>query len=428
MKIAVIGAKDLTVKPEEIDHYCQKLYLEIAAKGHQVDFFIAPSYHQPSLSISYYHQIRIITLLSIPGTQSNFLLNSALNTICATFGKYDVIHVHSMAAAWFLWFPRLFSDSSIVVTSHQLEHRQSDWNRFWRRLLPRMEKTAARNADEVIVTSRELSNYFRRKYGINPQYIANAPASYDLPDLSYDCNQAHGIDNRKYLLYWGKVEPDNKLDLLIRAFQQLPPHNWLLVVIGGIDSNPEYASNTLSIVKEQDNIIFLGDARGNALAEIISGANIFVEPSARTDFSLPMTLLEMMRQGIPILGSDTIARRQLLQDRGLLFKSGQLDSLVTQLEYAMSEPALLAVMARNAQRYIAVNHNWDKVVYQNLFLYIQLTSNLSPQAEKNRAFNREGRADIGAEFHMYPPLSNLDGHTSWGDSKTRLSHNQGIDN
>ncbi|MEM7594508.1 MAG: glycosyltransferase family 4 protein [Cyanobacteria bacterium P01_A01_bin.83] len=426
MKIAVIGAKDLTVKPDLIDRYCQKLYLEIAAKGHQVDFFIAPSYHQP-FSISYYHQIRIITLLSIPGTQSNFLLNSALNIICATFGKYDVIHVHNIASAWFLWFPQLFSDSSVVVTCHQLEYRQSNWNRFWRWLLPRMEKIAARNADEIIVTSRELSNYFRQKYAINPQYIANAPASYELLDFSYACNQAHGINNRKYLLYWGKVEPDNKLDLLIRAFKQLPPHNWLLVVIGGIDSNPEYASNTLSIVKQQDNIIFLGDVRGNTLAEIISEANIFVEPSARTDFSLPMTLLEMMRQGIPILASDTIAHRQLFQDRGLLFKSGQLDSLVTQLEYAMSEPALLAVMAKNAQRYIAVNHNWDKVVYQNLFLYIQLTSNLSPPAEKNRVVARERPTNKGLSC-MYPPLPKLDTHNSWGDSKTTLSHNQGIDN
>lgn len=426
MKIAVIGAKDLTVKPDLIDRYCQKLYFEIVARGHQVDLFIPSSYHQP-FSINYYHQIRIITLLPIPGTQLNFLLNSALSTICATFGKYDLIHVHGISAAWFLWFPRLFSDSSIVVTCHQLEHRQNNWNRLWCRLSPRMEKIAIRNADEIVVTSRELSNYFRQKYGINPQYIANAPASYDLPDRNYACNQAHGIDNRKYLLYWGQVEPDNKLDLLIRAFQQLPPHNWLLLVIGGIDSNPEYAGNTLSTVREQDNIIFLGDVRGNALAEIISGANIFVEPSARTDFSLPMTLLEMMRQGIPILGSDTIAHRQLLQDRGLLFKSGQLDSLVTQLEYAMSEPALLAVLARNAQRYIAVNHNWDKVVYQNLFLYIQLTSNLSSQAEKNRAFDRERPINKGLS-RMYPPLPNLDSHNPWVDSTTTLSHNQGIDN
>ncbi|MEM8677053.1 MAG: glycosyltransferase family 4 protein [Cyanobacteria bacterium P01_G01_bin.67] len=378
MKIAVIGAKDLTVKPEVIDRYCQELYPKIAARGHQVDLFVQPSYHQPCFSINYYHQIRVIALLSIPGKQLNFLLNSALNTIWATLGNYDVIHIHGMASAWFSWFPQLFSGSSIVVTCHQLDCRQTKWRRLWRGLLPHMEKIAVRNANEIIVTSKALTNYFRQRYDIYPQYIANAPASYDLPLNHRDsCNRSLGLHNQKYLLYWGQIEPDHRIDLLIRAFQKLQLYNWRLVITGAIDIDPGYASNLLSIAKlqgNQDNIIILGDIRGNALAELIRSSSIFVDPSTGIDLNLSMTMLEVMRQGIPILASDTIAHRQLLNDnRGLLFKSGQLDSLVRQLEYAIEQPDLLQAMAKKAQHYIAVNHNWDKVTYQNLFLYMQLS-------------------------------------------------------
>ena len=84
-----------------------------------------------------------------------------------------------------------------------------------------------------------------------------------------------------------------------------------------------------------------------------------------------------MQEGIPILASDTIVHRQLLgSDRGLLFKSGQLDSLLTQLKYAISQPNVLREMAKQAQTYIAVNHNWDRITYKNLFLYLQLTTKM----------------------------------------------------
>jgi hypothetical protein len=77
------------------------------------------------------------------------------------------------------------------------------------------------------------------------------------------------------------------------------------------------------------------------------------------------------------VASDTITNRKLIgRDRGLLFKAGQFDSLLIQLEYAMSRPNLLMTMAKKAQTYIAVNHNWDKVIYKNLFLYLQLTTKI----------------------------------------------------
>ncbi|NJO99165.1 MAG: glycosyltransferase [Pleurocapsa sp. CRU_1_2] len=76
--------------------------------------------------------MKVVTLFSLPGKRFTWL-NSALNTIWATFGNYDVIHLHGITAAWFAWFPQLFSNSSIVFTCHQLEsHAASSHQAFWR--------------------------------------------------------------------------------------------------------------------------------------------------------------------------------------------------------------------------------------------------------------------------------------------------------
>lgn len=391
MKIAVIGARDLTVKPDIIERYCQKLYPQIAAKGHQIDLFVQPSYHQPCFSINFYQRIKIIALLSIPGRQLhllNLLLNSALNTIWATCGNYDIIHIHGMVSAWFAWFPQLFSGSSIVITCHQLDCQPSQWHRLWRRLLPRLEKMAVQNANEIVVTSQALSGYFNQKYGIYPQYIATAPTNYNSTSPGYGYYEALGLTNKPYILYWGQIKPDRRLDLLIRAFQQLHSPDWRLVIMGDIEAEPQYVSNLLSLTRQQGKVFFLGEIRSHGLGEIIAGASLFVEPSVGHELNIPTTLLEVMRQGIPILASDTITHRQLLnQEHGLLFKSGRLNSLQRQLTYAISQPDLLQVMAKKAQQYIAVHHNWDKVTYQNLFLYRQIAAKLPLKARKDNAFD-----------------------------------------
>ncbi|MEY2858946.1 MAG: hypothetical protein RLZZ74_3259 [Cyanobacteriota bacterium] len=383
MKIAVIGARGIPAKFGGIERYCQELYPQIVARGHEVDLYVQPSYHQQSwFSTFVYQKMKVITLLSLPGKRLS-LLNSALNTIWATFGNYDVIHLHGMIAAWFAWFPQIFSNSSVVVTFHQLESLGSDDTSSCRKLLwllPWLEKMAVKYADEIIVTTHELADYFIRKYAVYPHYIPNAPAKYKTDNSIFNqhcsCRQAFGLEQQSYLLYFGSFEPNQRLDLLIEVFQKLKPRNWKLVLAGDISHSFPYTMNLLQMARQQENIVFTGEISGHLLEELVRDAGIFVEPSEGNNLSSSVAMLEAMQEGIPILASDIITHRQLLGcDRGLLFKAGQFDSLLVQLEYAMSRPNLLSAMTKKAQTYIAVNHNWDKVIYKNLFLYLQLTSN-----------------------------------------------------
>ena len=379
MKIAVIGAKGIPAKYGGIERYCQELYPQIVARGHEVDLYVQPSYHHQSwFSTFIYQQMQVIALPSLSGEQFK-LLNYAINTIWATFKGYDVIHIHGITAAWFAWFAQAFCNSPIIMTCHQLEpalirHKAFRWLFSW------LEKLAVKHVDEIIVTSQELSSYFFCKFGVCSQYIANAPTKYAAAKINYSCRQAFGLDRNRYLLYSGTFEPDRGIDLLIKVFQKLKLPGWKLVLAGDLSHSFEYNIKLLRMAQQQNNIIFTGEIGGNFLEELVRGADIFVNPSEGSNLSSSVAMLEAMREGIPVIASDTLNHRQILgRDRGLLFRSGQLDSLLIQLEYAISRPSLLSTMAKKAQTYIAVNHNWDKVIYQNLFLYLQLTTKISLQ-------------------------------------------------
>ena len=221
MKIAVIGAKGIPAKYGGVERYCQELYPQIVARGHEVSLYAQSSYHrQPWFSTFVYQKMQIIALPSLPGKHFK-LLNYAMNTVWVTFGRHDVIHIHGITAAWFAWFARVFSNSSIIMTCHQLESDFSSDRKAFRWLFPWLEKMAVSYVDEIIVTSQELSNYFLRKYGVCSQYIANAPGKYAAKNINYSYRQAFGLVRNRYVLYSGTFEPNRGIDLLIRVFQQL---------------------------------------------------------------------------------------------------------------------------------------------------------------------------------------------------------------
>jgi glycosyltransferase involved in cell wall biosynthesis len=227
------------------------------------------------------------------------------------------------------------------------------------------------------VVSKGLKTYFSKKYNIDPLYLPNAPRSYVPSQPEFEYSKVLGLQSKQYILYLGKLTPENRPDLLIKAFQKLQPAGWQLVLAGGVDNSVNYTVELLKMVRRENNIIFTNEIRGCFLTEIVRGAGLLIAAGDSSDLGASSSILEAMREGIPILASDTPAHQELIAtNRGLLFESGNLNSLITQLEYALSEPDLLQAMAKQAQMYTTINHGWDRIIYGHLSVYIKATTNV----------------------------------------------------
>ena len=400
MKIAVIGVKEIPAERGEIERYCQEFYPRIAAKGHQVDLFVqSEPKQQPWFSVGYYYNVRVIALSTLPKHKSGLMLNSALGTVLAGLGGYDVIHIHGTRAAWFSWFPQLFSNSKVVVTTHKLDtgNARTGWHRAFSWLLSWIEKTVVKNADEIVVVSKALGEYFQQKYSIHPRYIPNAPVSYKQANSKFSNAKRHapedpfsygtslGVESNKYILCLGELTPENRPDLLLKAFQKLKPDGWKLVLAGEIGNSMQYAIELLGLAKDNQNIIFTNEIRGQHLTEIVNHAGLLVVPASGTDLGIPLTVLEAMQQKVPVLASNSQVYRELMgENRGLLYESENLNSLTEKLQYVLSETPDLSVMVQNARAYVTVYHNWDRVTYGNLSLYLKITAQIdSPSIQHN---------------------------------------------
>ncbi len=374
MKIAVIGVKGIPAKQGGIEHYCQELYPRIVAQGHEVDLFARPSYTEKPWFSSYKHEgVRVISLPSLPLRGLDAFFNSAFGAMVSLFGNYDIVHFHALGPSLFCWLPRLFTSARVVVTCQGLDWQRAKWGKLSSTLIRMGEKAAVKYAHEIAVVSKDLQAYFRNTYGIETDYISNAPGKYAESDPKLSYSQSLGLESGRYLLFLGRLVPEKRPELLLEAFQKLQPKGWKLVLAGGNSDTTDYITKLENIAAGNPNVVFTGELKGAKLAEIVRGTGLFVLPSDLE--GLPLAMLEAMREGVPVLASDIPPHRQVIgkdEARGLLFKAGSMSSLLESLKRAISEPQKLSEIAQKAQQHVRANHNWKKTTYENLALYARI--------------------------------------------------------
>ncbi len=379
MKIAAIGAKGLPAYQGGIEHHCQELYSRIVERGHSVDLFARCSYTECfPMQTKYLDGIKIISLPSLKLRGVDALVSSAMGAIAASKTNYDIIHFHALGPALFSRVSRAISAAKIVVTCHGLDWQRAKWGKFPKFLLHQGEINAVRCADKIIVVSEDLHFYFRQTYDIETVYIPNAAASYTQSDPNFTYGNSLSIKPGRYILFLGRVVPEKRPELLIKAFQALNLPDWQLVVVGGCSDSQHFTSEVVELAANNPNIIFTGELRGASLAEIVRGAGLFVLPSDLE--GLPMVMLEAMKEGIPVVASDIPINKQLTEEgRGLVFTAGSLSSCISSLQWATNHPKEMRLAAQKAQAYVKANYNWDEIASGTLQLYSSLLGSENKQ-------------------------------------------------
>ena len=99
--------------------------------------------------------------------------SSAFAALYSAFGKYDVVHIHAEGPAFFSWLPKLFG-KKVVVTVHGIDWQREKWKSgFGSKFIRQGEKNAVKYADEIIVLSKGVQDYFKDTYGRKTHFIPN---------------------------------------------------------------------------------------------------------------------------------------------------------------------------------------------------------------------------------------------------------------
>lgn len=369
MKIAMIGHKRIPSREGGVEIVVDELSTRMAALGHEVVAFNRSGYHVSGKEFDekrgkVYNGVRLITVPTFKSSKLNAITYSFLATLMALTGHYDVIHYHAEGPCTMLFIPKLFG-IRVVATIHGLDWQRAKWGNFASKVLKLGEKMAARYADEVIVLSKDMKNYFRKVYKRETVYIPNGITNpvYREPGI---IKERFGLEKDGYILFLARLVPEKGIHYLIKAFQKINTEK-KLVIAGGNSHATEYVEKIRRMAVKDSRIIFTGFVQGKELEELYSNAYVFVLPSDVEGMAI--SLLEAMSYGNCCLVSDIKENLEVVEDKAVSFRKGRSDDLRKKLEMLLNDVQEVAAYKKVSRAFICNKYHWDDIVEQTLRLY-----------------------------------------------------------
>ena len=370
LKIAMLGHKRIPSNEGGVEVVVEALSARMAALGHRVTCYNRAGHHVSGAEHelpagSVYRGIRLVTVPTLERKGFAAVISSFFAAVRSAFGSYDVVHIHAEGPAFFCWLPKLFG-KRVIVTVHGLDWQREKWNGgIASKFIHLGERVAVRFADEIIVLSENVRQYFLDTYGRATRFIPNGVSAPTLesPRLIAD---KWGLQKDGYILYLGRIVPEKGETYLIEAFKQVKTDK-KLVIAGGSSDTERYLRQLQNLAAGDDRILFTGFVQGKLRDELYSNAYVYTLPSDLE--GMPLSLLEAMSYGNCCLVSDIPECAEVVEDKAVLFQKSNVDDLRQKLQTLCDQPETASQYKANAAQFILNKYGWDDVVDKTLALY-----------------------------------------------------------
>lgn len=249
-------------------------------------------------------------------------VSAQLRTIRALRDEdFDVVHLHEPLCPGPTQTALLFKTAPLVGTFHAAG---SDLAYKWfkpavRRLARRLDVRCAVSVEAQLSAAEALGGTY--------EMVFNA-----VDTAEFATGRAHPTEGPT-VLFLGRHEPRKGLDVLLEAFDRMPPDTRLWVAGDGPDTARLRARHT------SGRIAWLGRISDGEKAARLRGADVFCAPSLRGE-SFGIVLLEAMAAGTPVVASNISGYAKVTRDGAdaVLVPPADSDALAAALVAVLGDP------------------------------------------------------------------------------------------
>lgn len=365
--IAMFGQKRIPSREGGVEIVVEELSTRMAARGHAVTCYNRKGHHVSGAEFDAsaqkeYRGVRLKSVFTVDKKGLAAMTASVSAAVCAALGRYDVVHIHAEGPAAMCWLPKLFG-KKVIVTVHGLDHQRAKWGKFASWYIMAGEKNAVLFADEIIVLSRGVQDYFRQTYGRETVFIPNG-VSRPAVRPAEKIKALWGLEKDSYVLFLGRIVPEKGLRYLVEAWKDIRTDK-KLVIAGGSSDTQAFMDELKTLAGGR--VVFTGFQQGQVLEELYSNAYVYTLPSDLE--GMPLSLLEAMSYGNCCLVSDIAECAEVVEDKAVTFRKSNVNDLREKLQMLLNQPATVAGYKAAAADYITGKYSWEDVVDRTLELY-----------------------------------------------------------
>jgi len=359
MKVAILGTRGIPASYSGFETAAEQLASRLSARGHEVVVYCRPHVVDASL-----HEHKGARLVHLPTVRNKYLdtfahtLASSVHAALAT--KPDVALFFIAGNAPMCRVTR-WAGIPTVINVDGLDSDRSKWPPVAKAYLRFAERNAPRWADTALTDSHAVADVFEQRYG---QRIGVVPYGVEDPhEAPVGTLERLGLEPRRYILFVGRLEPENNPHVLVEAFSRISAaaaRDMKLVVVGGAPYADEYIRTVHR--RGDPRVLFPGYVFGPGYWELQRNAYLFCAPT-EVGGTHPV-ILEAMAAGNCVLVNDHTPNVETVGDAGVTFSGEEgVPSLVAQLERLLGDPDTVEAMRARA-RERAQRYSWEAVTDQ----------------------------------------------------------------
>lgn len=346
MKLAILGTRGIPARYGGFETFAEKLAIGLSNLGHEVTVYCEAG---ESPMPSQFNGVRL-RYVSSPRLGPLDTIVYDLKCLWDARTGYDVVYMLGYGVGPFCRIPRFYG-TEVWINPDGLEWARTKWNFAARVYLRLMEWSAVRVADRIIADAAAIRESLASRYGelssctlirYGCEIVDAPPASAPLAEW--------GLVPESYYLMVCRLEPENHVLEILRAFQQSRSARELIVV-GNHQAQTSYVKK-LGTVRDP-RIRMIGTVYDQKKLTCLR-AHAFAYMHGHSVGGTNPSLLEAMGCGNLIFAHRNPFNHETLGDCGIFFSnSAELTGAIerVELEGADLEYWRRAVVARARARY-----------------------------------------------------------------------------
>jgi len=359
MKIAILGTRGIPASYSGFETAVEQLASRFSARGHEVIVYCRP--HVVDSNLKRYRGAQLVHLRTVQNKYLDTFVHTFRSAVHAARVTRPDIALFFIAGNSPLCLITRHNDIPALINVDGLDSDRRKWPALAKAYLRFAESRAPRWADRAITDSHAVAQIYERRYGTR---IGVVPYGVEDPGhRGTETLERFGLEPRKYILFVGRLEPENNPHLLVEAFSRIPAaqaRGMKLAIVGGAPYASDYIRQVWRAADPR--VVFPGYVFGRGYWELQHHAYLFCAPT-EVGGTHPV-ILEAMAAGNCVLLNDHPPNAETAGDAGLYFSGGLgIDDLHRQLEWLLESPEVVEeYRARGLER--ARGYSWEAVTDQ----------------------------------------------------------------
>jgi glycosyltransferase involved in cell wall biosynthesis len=287
-------------------------------------------------------------------------------------GKYDIINIHNLSS--FFVLPLILKkskaiSSKIVFVSHglvPLEKREQMYDYPLRYFI--YQRMGLHWSDYVVAVSNHSKSKILAMYNIDENKISVIHNGIGKMFFT-EKNLRPVVDFPKYALFVGSITNIKGLSFLLTAAQKID--DCCVILVGWETPYLNELKKNFNELFELKKVIYMKEVNTKTLLSLYSNAEFLVLPSRYDSYA--MVVLEAMAAGKPVIISDNVGSKEIIENgkEGFIIPFGDVESLTSAMSNLLNDEHLAKKMGCFARKK-SLQNTWETKAKEYISMFKEI--------------------------------------------------------